>query len=182
MRNNYKDVRECRNLIDSFKNKQVKQNSIYLKEEIEMDDEKGVDEKDAIPYTMKDELMSSILETAKQQFGADFSKIKQPMLYYPEDGDITLSGEISDLNDAKFQFRYKDSSGHGCYLWMNPIQLTDETIKKMSVVNGVFKNWQKSLSTAEDVKPMGYKEEEKDDNDDGVDENNSNLEPGDDID
>lgn len=113
-----------------------------------------------IPYTMQDEMMSSITDTCKQQFGADFSNMKNPMLYYIKDGDITLSGEIPTMNNAKFQFRYKDSSGNGCYLWTSPIQLTDESIRTLSVMNGVFKNWKKDLSTSEDIKPMTYKSQE----------------------
>ena len=104
--------------------------------------------------------MANITQTAKTQFGADFSQSDKPMLYYPKDGDVTLSGTISDMNDAKFQFRYKDSSGNGCYVWVSPLQLTDEVIKKLSVINGVFKNWKNDLSSAEDIKPMSLKNEE----------------------
>ena len=68
-----------------------------------------------------------------------------------------MSGTIGDMNDAKFQFRYKDSSGNGCYVWVDPLQLTDETIKKLSVINGVYKNWKNDLASAEDIKPMSYK-------------------------
>lgn len=118
------------------------------------------DDTDAVPYTMQDEIMANITQTAKTQFGADFSQSDKPMLYYPKDGDVTLSGTISDMNDAKFQFRYKDSSGNGCYVWVSPLQLTDEVIKKLSVINGVFKNWKNDLSSAEDIKPMSLKNEE----------------------
>ena len=112
------------------------------------------------PYTTQDQMMSSICETCKQQFGADFANIKNPMLYHTADGDVTLSGEIPVMNNAKFQFRYKDSSGNGCYLWTEPIQLTDESLRILSVMHGVFKNWQKELSTSEDIKPMSYHNQE----------------------
>lgn len=115
---------------------------------------------DSVPYTPQDQLMSSITDTCKQQFGADFSNIQHPMLYHPKDGDITLSGEIPTMNNAKFQFRYKDSSGNGCYLWTSPVQLTDESLQTLSVMQGVFKNWKKELSTSEDIKPMTYKSAE----------------------
>ena len=55
---------------------------------------------DTVPYTSQDTLMTNTLESAKQEFGADFNKIKNPMLYYPKDGDITLSGIIPEMNDA----------------------------------------------------------------------------------
>ena len=97
------------------------------------------------------------------------------MLYYPKDGDITLTGEIRSLNNAVFQFRYKDSSGNGCYVWLDPIHLSDDTIKTLSVINGVYKNWKNELSTSEDIKPMSLRDE-------GVLGGDNGLVPGDDLD
>ena len=110
---------------------------------------------ESIPYNMQDELMSSSIETCKKQFGADFENFKTPMLYYPKDGDVVLSGEIGSLNNAKFQFRLKDPTGEGCFIWTEPIQLTETNINQLKVVYGVFKNWKTDLETAEDKKPMG---------------------------
>jgi hypothetical protein len=114
---------------------------------------------DAIPYTAQDTLMTNVLAAAKQEFGADFNTIKNPMLYYPEDGDITLSGVIPEMNDAKFQFRYKVGDGAGCYLWSNPyLPISDKTIQTISKVNGVCKNWRDEISKSEDSKPSNYKD------------------------
>ena len=146
---------EIRESMDSFRNV-----GKLLKEFNEHDTKETDNEMDAVPYTMQDELMANITQTAKTQFGADFSQSDNPMLYYPKDGDVTLSGVISDMNNAKFQFRYKDSSGNGCYIWTEPLQLTDETIKKLSVINGVFKNWKNDLASAEDIKPIGFKNQQ----------------------
>jgi len=146
---------EIRESMDSFRNV-----GKLLKEFNEHDTKETDNEMDAVPYTMQDELMANITQTAKTQFGADFSQSDKPMLYYPKDGDVTLSGVIGDMNNAKFQFRYKDSSGNGCYIWTEPLQLTDETIKKLSVINGVFKNWKNDLASAEDIKPMGFKNQQ----------------------
>lgn len=107
---------------------------------------------DAVPYTMQDELMANITQTARTQFGADFSQSKNPMLYYP-DGDVVLSGTISSLNNAKFQFRYRT----GCFIWTSPITIDDNTVNTLSVINGVYKNWKHELDGIEDKKPMGYK-------------------------
>lgn len=121
------------------------------------DDEKEGDK--SVPYTMQDTLMSSITSTAKTQFGASFTGLKHPMLYYPEDGDVTLSGNIPGMGgDVKFQFRYKDASGNGCFLWSNYLVLSDDTLNTLKKISGVYKNWKQSLSTAEDIKPMNYKE------------------------
>jgi hypothetical protein len=157
-----KDYIEIRESIDSFRNvgkllKEFNEHDGKYADNVDSKDE-SVD--DAVPYTMQDELMANITQTAKTQFGADFSQSDKPMLYYPKDGDVVLSGTIGDMNDAKFQFRYKDSSGNGCYIWTEPLQLTDETIKKLSIINGVFKNWKNDLASAEDIKPMGLKNEQ----------------------
>lgn len=128
-----------------------------------------------VPYTMQDQLMSSIVETARTQFGADFSNSKNPMLYYPDSGDVTLSGTIRDLNDAKFQFRYKDSNG-GCYIWISPLLLNDDNIKTLSVISGVYKNWKKELSGNEDIKPMSLRNTPSDNG-----QNDNAMVPGDDF-
>ena len=128
---------------------------------------------DAVPYTTDDELMTSIVDTAKKQFGADFSKIKSPMLYHPEDGNVTLSGEVGSLNDAKFQFHYKDN-GTGCRIWINPISLNNDTLRTLSVIYGVYKNWQKELASSEDIKPMSL-------NNNTVNGQHGNMVPGDDF-
>ena len=117
------------------------------------------DNADAIPYSAQDTLMTNTLASAKQEFGADFNQIKNPMLYYPSDGDITLSGVIPEMNDAKFQFRYKVGDGAGCYVWSNPyMPISDKTIQTLSKVNGVCKNWRDEISKSEDCRPSNYRD------------------------
>lgn len=123
------------------------------------DDNSPKDKNDAIPYTAQDTLMTNVLASAKQEFGADFNQIKNPMLYYPSDGDITLSGVIPEMNDAKFQFRYKVGDGAGCYVWSNPyMPISDKTIQTLSKVNGVCKNWRDEISKSEDCRPSNYRD------------------------
>lgn len=139
----------------------IKENS--AKDKTMLTESQDSEEKDedieGIAYTMQDSLMSSITNTAKTQFGASFAGLKNPMLYYPKDGDVTLSGTIPGMGgDVKFQFRYKDASGNGCFIWSNYLVLSDDTLNTLKKINGVYKNWKQSLSSAEDIKPMGYKE------------------------
>lgn len=123
-------------------------------------DDKKKESKDAVPYTNQDEMLKNSLQPCRTQFGADFSKLKNPMLYYPEDGDITLSGVIPSLNNAKFQYRYLEPSGNGCFLWLDSIQLTEDTINRINKIYGVYKNWRQQLSTSEDNKPLKLKNED----------------------
>lgn len=114
-----------------------------------------------VPYTQQDELLQTSMQIAKEQFGADFSKIKTPMFYYKEDDDVTFSGEIPSLNNSKFQFSFKGYPS-GCYFWSSKdaMILNDEVIKTLSRLYGVYKNWQKDLSTAEDRRPMNLRNED----------------------
>lgn len=117
------------------------------------------DKQGGIPYSPQDELLQSIMQTSKQQFGADFTNIKTPMFYYKEDGDVTFSGMIPGLNDSKFQFRLKDPSGIGCYFWSGEgsMMLSDENILTLTKILGVYKNWKKELVTCEDIRPTNYR-------------------------
>ena len=115
-----------------------------------------------VPYTQQDELLQSIMQTAKQQFGADFTNIKTPMFYYREDGDVTFSCIIPSLNNAKLQYRQKDPRVCGIFLWTdaNTARMRcDENIQKLSKINGIYKNWKQELSTSEDIRPMDLKNE-----------------------
>lgn len=133
-------------------------NTIERGDDIEDNGKKDSKELETIPYTNNDELLTSTLQTCKERFGASFTKSKTPMLYYPKDGDVTLTGEISSLNNAVFQFRYKDATGNGCYLWIEPIHLSDESLRIMNIINGIYKNWKNELSTSEDIKPMSMRD------------------------
>ena len=107
-----------------------------------------------VPYTQQDELLQSSTQSAINAFGASFTNIKTPMYYYKEDGDITLSGEIPSLNDAKFQFSYKN----GCNLWSNNGQIKFDMDEKITTINrmyGNYKNWKDEINHMTDKKQMG---------------------------
>ena len=146
MEKNYIDIKYT---INAFRNIDKLQINKLINEDIE-------EKTDGVPYTMDDELMSNIIETTKTQFGADFTGFSNPMLYYPEDGDVVLSGKIPTLNDMRFQFRFKDQNG-GCYVWSSPLTLNKDTISTISRIFGVFENWKNELKTTEDIKPMNLK-------------------------
>lgn len=145
MEKNYIDIKNTLQKISSFSKEKL--NSLLNESE---------ETNDAVPYTKEDQLMSSILDTAKVQLGADFSKFKNPMLYYPKDNNVTLSGEIPSLNELRFQFKLIDQEG-GCYLWGNPLLLNKDNLVKLNRLFGIYENWKNELITAEDIKPMSLK-------------------------
>ena len=124
-------------------------------------------ETDAVPYTQQDEILGKQLDACKQNFGASFVNVNNPMIYFPVDGNVTLTGEIPSMNDAKFQFIYKDDNGFGCYLWTNKLQATDANLDMIHAMNGTFKNWRLELGKSGDIKPVSLK------NKDNPDGNNS---------
>ena len=111
-----------------------------------------------VPYTQQDEILQSSMQSAKEAFGADFSRIKTPMFYYRSDGDITLSGEIPSLNDARFQFSYKN----GCSFWSvnNEVKIDKDSVMKITRMYGVYDNWKRELDAMTDKKPMNMKNED----------------------
>ena len=125
--------------------------------------ESETEKQDGIPYTQQDELLQTTMQTAKEQFGGDFTDIKTPMFYYRQDGDVSFSCVIPSLNNSKVQFTYKDPSGNGCYFWSGDgsIMLTDENLNKLSKIWGDYKNWKQEVSTAEDIRPISFKNEQQ---------------------
>lgn len=111
-----------------------------------------------VPYTQQDEILQTSMQSATEAFGADFSELKTPMFYYRQDGDITLSGVIPSLDDAKFQFSYKN----GCNFWSGDgqVKINDENVTKISRMLGVYKNWKKEIDSLTDKKPMAMKNEQ----------------------
>lgn len=155
MNSREQDYKSISDTINAMRNIQRKGVSVVLNESEENDADK-----DAVPYTKQDELLNNSLQPCRTQFGADFSKLKNPMLYFPQDGDVTLSGVIPSLNNAKFQYRLLEPSGNGCFIWLDSIQLTDDTINRINKIYGVYKNWKQQLITSEDNKPLALKNEQ----------------------
>ena len=115
------------------------------------------EKQNGVPYTQQDEILQTSMQSATEAFGADFSSLKTPMFYYMQDGDVTLSGIIPSLNDAKFQFSYKN----GCSFWSGDgqVKLNDENLTTITRMYGVYKNWKQEINGLSDKKPMNMKNE-----------------------
>jgi hypothetical protein len=149
-----------------------------LKDKLNEEQEQN-DALDAVPYTVNDDLLPEMTNEAKSLFGADFSKSKTPMLYYPKDGDVTLTGEIPGLENAKFQFKLNSNSdGSGIILWVDSLPISDSAISTLSKLNGAGKNWKKHLNEIgrQDVKPVSVR-----DNDNSTEQLNESRVDGDDL-
>lgn len=119
------------------------------------------DAQNGVPYSKQDELYQTSTQTAKEQFGANFSDVDNAMYYFKDDGNVILTGTIPSMNNIKFQMKYKDSSGNGLFIWTDgQLVISDENIKTLNKVLGVYKNWKQEITSMEDYKPTNLRNEE----------------------
>lgn len=135
-----------------------------LKDELNEEEiQQDTDVMEAVPYTVNDDILAEMTNEAKSIFGADFSKSKTPLLYYPKDGDVTFTGEIPGLENAKFQFKLNSNTdGSGIILWVDSLPISDSVITTLSKLNGAGKNWKNKLNEIgrQDLKPLSAREDD----------------------
>lgn len=81
--------------------------------------------------------------------------------YYPKIKDLVLNGELNGVG-VTFQFRYKDPSGDGCYIWADGLQLTDTNTRIVGKVRDCFLNWKQSLIDDGDLMEKLYQASQRD--------------------
>ena len=108
---------------------------------------------DAIAITDEPKFGQNVLTTQIQQFrssvesGAQFSKVNPdnvsecPLIYMPSNGNLVFSGTIPCLNNLKWQFVLKTSTGNGCFLWADGLILTKENMQILNKLYGFYLNW-----------------------------------------
>lgn len=129
---------------------------------------------DAIPYTANDDMLAKMTNEAKTIFGADFTKSKTPLLYYPKDGDVTLTGEVKNLN-CKFQWKLLGNSESGMIIWVESLPITDNVVTILNKMNGAGKNWKSEYGSG-DLKPVSAR-----DDDNSTQQLSESIVPGDDL-
>lgn len=121
-------------------------------------------EESAIPYDRNEQIVTDIIETASNEFGAKFDKYENPVVYIPETEDVRVNGDIPSLGkDAKFEFHYRpEHSGEECILHANTLALSDDVLSKLNKMYGVYKNWKnRTLDSMQDIKPMSMHDEQE---------------------
>lgn len=83
-------------------------------------------------------------ENLKKTLGEGIELGEDGLCYYPNDKNLILTAKIESLNIV-FQFKYRDQSGDGCYIWANGLQLTDTNERTIGKIRDAFKNWKESL-------------------------------------
>jgi hypothetical protein len=115
-------------------------------------EEKGNASK-AIAITDEPKFGQNVLTTQIQQFrssvesGAQFTKVNNekvsecPLIYMPDTGNLIFSGVIPCLNNLKWQFVLKTSTGNGCFLWADGLILNKDNMQILNKLYGFYCNW-----------------------------------------
>ena len=141
-----------RNMLDKIRSLQESVNS---SEKSIITEEVGNNESDAIAITDDPKFGQSVLSSQIEQFrtsvdsGAQFSKpggkvSESPLIYMPSENNLIFSGTIPRLNNLKFQFKLRTSTGEGCFVWCDGLILSEENIKTLFKLYGFYVNWRNS--------------------------------------
>lgn len=114
---------------------------------------------EAIAITDEPKFGQNVLTTQIQQFrslvesGAQFSKVNPdnvsecPLIYMPSNGNLIFSGTIPCLNNMKWQFVLKTSTGNGCFIWSEGLILNKENMQILNKLYGFYLNWRESWNS-----------------------------------
>ena len=111
-------------------------------------------QKKSFPITKNTPQFGDVRETQEQTIvktiGERITFEENALVYYPDDDNMEMTGKINALN-LVFQFRYNDSSGDGCYIWANALQLTDVNNNTIGKIRDAFEVWRKNLTEDGDL-------------------------------
>lgn len=111
-----------------------------------------------------DDIRSIVIKSNDVQFGSvrssqedairktigDVTLKPDALKYYPDLDDIVINGEVAGIG-LVFQFRYKDPSGDGCYIWAQGLQMSDSNLKTIEKIRDAFLNWKQSIAEDGDL-------------------------------
>lgn len=118
-----------------------------IKEGVEQD-EKGIPIKKNTPQF--GDIRASQEDSLVKTIGEGVELAEDALMFYPQSKNMVLSGKIISLNTA-FQFNFNDTSGDGCYIWSNALQLTDTNTRTIGKLRDAFVNWKTSLLQNSDL-------------------------------
>ena len=86
------------------------------------------------------------------QFGDENTENPEsnPLVYYPETGNLVFSGSIPTLSGLKFQYSLNDVT-NAPYIFVSGLALTDDVMTVLRKMNGHFKNWKEEFLSATDL-------------------------------
>lgn len=108
--------------------------------------------RDSIAITNDPRFGQNVLQNQIDSFkqtvnnGARFAKENteeaesNPLVFFPETGNLVFSGSIPNMSGLKFQYSLNDVTG-APYIFVDGLALTDDVIMTLNKMNGHYKNW-----------------------------------------
>jgi len=108
---------------------------------------KGAGQNESLTISAHDSQFGSVRAAQEKMLTTTIpgASLKEDALkYYPGMDNIVLNGTIESIG-VTFQFKYRDSSGDGCYIWADGVQLSHENVTTIDKVRSAFENWRQSI-------------------------------------
>ena len=130
-----------------------------LKSKIDDKDDDMDSDTEAIAITDEPKFGQNALTNQIQQFrssvesGAQFAKVDNsnvsecPLIYMPSTGNLVFSGVIPCLNNLKWQFVLKTSTGNGCFVWADGLILNKDNMQILNKLFGFYQNWREQWNS-----------------------------------
>lgn len=128
-----------------------------LKEEEEKKERAG-----AIAITNDSKFGDNVLQNQIDSFkqavngGAKFAKPNDedaqsnPLVYFPETGNLVFTGSIPTLSDLKFQFSLNDVT-NAPYIFVDGLALTEDVVTTLNKLRGYYLNWRDEWLSSSDL-------------------------------
>jgi len=110
-----------------------------LTEEFETADPSNNDTSNTIVIPESDPYFME-LKANLQKFVGAVKTDSNSLIVYTADSDVVFNGEITGMNNLKFQFRYNDQSG-GLYIWGDSVLLSKDTSDKLGKLVVLKDQW-----------------------------------------
>lgn len=135
------------------------QESVDTQTHILTEEKNGDKKQTAIAITDNPRFGQNALTSQIEQFkssvdsGAQFSKADEsnvadsPLIYMPDTGNLVFSGTIPCLNNLKWQFVLKTSTGNGCFIWSDGMILSKDNLKILNKLYGFYENWREQWNS-----------------------------------
>lgn len=133
--------------------KQQKNMYGLIREEKENNEDRDTKKTDAIAITddpkFGTRVLSSQIESFRMQVesGAQFNEANpdevgdSPLIFMPETKNMVFSGTIPALNNLKWQFVLKTSTGNGCFIWADGLIVNKDNLQTLNKLQGYYLNW-----------------------------------------
>lgn len=141
-------TRDMLHIIREMNERDAKENKKNIIKEGVEQAEKGIPIKKNTPQF--GDIRASQEDSLVKTIGEGVELTEDALMFYPQSKNMVLSGKIISLNTA-FQFNFNDTSGDGCYIWTNALQLTDTNTRTIGKLRDAFVNWKTTLLQNSDL-------------------------------